>query len=155
MGKIDLRLSELGITLPTPVISAGNYVPWVITGNLVHISGQGSVSNGKILYQGRVGESISATDAGLGARLAAINLIAHLRTACDGNLDRVKRIVRLFGLISSSPNFFHLPQVLDGASELMVSVFDEKGNHARYVGGVMTLPFGMSVTMELTAEIET
>jgi enamine deaminase RidA (YjgF/YER057c/UK114 family) len=153
-GLIESRLAELGIELPEPVGSAANYVPWVKTGNLVVISGQGAVRHGRIEYLGTVGDSISVDDAIAAARLTAINLISHLRDACDGDLERIKRIVRLLGFVNCVPSFGGHPKVLDGASDLLVQVFGDKGRHARFVAGVTSLPFGMSVTIEATAEIE-
>jgi len=151
---IERRLAELGIELPVPVGSAANYVPWVKTGNLVIISGQGAVRNGQMEYCGTVGASISIEDAIAAARLTAINLVSHLSGACDGDLDRVKRIVRLMGFVNCMPTFGEHPKVLDGASDLLVQVFGDRGRHARFVAGVTSLPFGMSVTIEATAEIE-
>lgn len=153
-GLIEKRLADLGIEIPMPAISAANYLPWVKTGNLVVISGQGAVRNTRIEHRGTVGASISMEDAIAAARLTAINLIGHLRDACDGDLDRVKRVVRLMGFVNCVPTFMAHPKVLDGASDLLVQVFGDRGRHARFVAGVISLPFGMSVTIEATAEIE-
>ena len=153
-GLIESRLAELGIEIPNPAVSAANYSPWVKTGNLVVISGQGAVRNMRMEYRGTVGDSVSIEDAIAAAQLTAINLIGHLRDACDGDLDRVKRIVRLMGFVNCVPTFGALPNVLDGASDLLVQIFGNKGRHARFVAGVISLPFGMSVTIEAMAEIE-
>ena len=154
MGLIDKRLAELGIALPTPAKPIANYVPWVRTGNLVYISGQGAVRDGKIEYTGRVGDTVSIEDAIASARLTAINIIAHLRDACGGDLDRVKRIVKLLGLVNCTPTFGDHPKVINGASDLMVEVFGDKGRHARSAVGAPSLPFGLSVEVEAIAEIE-
>lgn len=154
MGLIDKRLAELGIMLPTPAKPIANYVPWVRTGNLVFISGQGSVRDGKIEYTGKVGETLSVEDAIASARLTAINVIAHLRDACGGDLDRVKRIVKLLGFVNCTPNFGEQPKIINGASDLMVEVFGEKGRHARSAVGAPALPFNLSVEVEAIAEIE-
>ena len=154
MGLIDKRLAELGIVLPTPAKPIANYVPWVRTGNLVYISGQGAVRDGKIEYTGRVGDTLSIEDAIASARLTAINIIAHLRDACGGDLDRVKRIVKLLGLVNCTPAFGDHPKVINGASDLMVEVFGDKGRHARSAVGAPSLPFGLSVEVEAIAEIE-
>ena len=154
MGLIDKRLAELGIMLPTPAKPIANYVPWVRTGNLVFISGQGAVRDGKIEYSGKVGETLSVEDAIASARLTAINVIAHLRDACGGDLDRVKRIVKLLGFVNCTPNFGEQPKIINGASDLMVEVFGEKGRHARSAVGAPALPFNLSVEVEAIAEIE-
>jgi enamine deaminase RidA (YjgF/YER057c/UK114 family) len=154
MGLIDKRLAELGIVLPTPAKPIANYVPWVRTGNLVYISGQGAMKDGKLEYTGRVGDTVSTDDAIASARLTAINIIAHLRDACGGDLDRVKRVVKLLGLVNCTPAFGDHPKVINGASDLMVEVFGDKGRHARSAVGAPSLPFGLSVEVEAIVEIE-
>jgi enamine deaminase RidA (YjgF/YER057c/UK114 family) len=154
MGLINNRLVELGIVLPKPAQPVATYVPWVRTGNLVYISGQGAVRDGKIEYTGKVGETLSVEDAIASARLTAINVIAHLRDACSGDLDRVKRIVKLLGFVNCTPTFGEQPKVINGASDLMVEVFGEKGRHARSAVGAPSLPFNLSVEVEAIAEIE-
>ena len=154
MSLIDKRLAELGIVLPTPAKPIANYVPWVRTGNLVFISGQGAVRDGKIEYTGRVGDTVSIENAIASARLTAINIIAHLRDACGGDLDRVRRIVKLLGLVNCTPTFGDHPKVINGASDLMVEVFGDKGRHARSAVGAPSLPFGLSVEVEAIVEIE-
>lgn len=154
MGLIEKRLAELGIMLPTPAKPIANYVPWVKTGNLVYISGQGAIKEGKLEYTGRVGDTLSIENAIASARLTAINIIAHLRDACGGDLDRVKRIVKLLGLVNCTPAFSDHPKVINGASDLMVEVFGDKGRHARSAVGAPSLPFGLSVEIEAIAEID-
>ena len=139
---------------PQPAKPIANYVPWVRTGNLVYISGQGAVRDGKIEYTGKVGDTLSVEDAIASARLTAINIIAHLRDACGGDLDRVKRIVKLLGFVNCTPTFGEQPKVINGASDLMVEVFGEKGRHARSAVGAPSLPFNLSVEVEAIAEIE-
>ena len=154
MRLIDKRLAELGIALPTPAKPIANYVPWVRTGNLVFITGQGAVRDGKIEYTGKVGDTLSVEEAIASARLTAINVIAHLRDACGGDLDRVKRIVKLLGFVNCTPTFGDQPKVINGASDLMVEVFGDKGRHARSALGAPALPFNLSVEVEAIAEIE-
>ena len=154
MGQIDKKLRELGIVVPTPSKPVANYVPWVRTGNLVFISGQGAVRDGKIEYAGKVGDNLSLEDAINSARLTAINILAQLRDACGGDLDRVKRIVKLLGFVNCTPDFGEHPKVINGASDLMVEVFGDKGRHARSAVGAPALPFGLSVEVEAIAEIE-
>jgi enamine deaminase RidA (YjgF/YER057c/UK114 family) len=154
MTTIDERLKELGITLPTPAKPVANYVGWVRTGNLVYTSGQVTLADGKLHYQGKVGAEISAEDAHKAARLCAINILAQLRDACGGNLDRVKRIVKLVGFVNAVPDFTEHPKVINGASDLMVEVFGDKGRHARSAVGSGSLPLNVAVEVEAIAEIE-
>ncbi|HUQ37796.1 MAG TPA: RidA family protein, partial [Aestuariivirga sp.] len=139
MGLINKRLAELGIVLPTPAKPIANYVPWVKTGNLVYISGQGAMKDGKLQYTGKVGDTVSIEDAIASARLTGINIISHLRDACGGDLDRVKRIVKLLGLVNCTATFGEHPKVINGASDLMVEVFGDKGRHARSAVGAPSL----------------
>ena len=154
MGKINTRLAELGIALPTPAKPVANYVPWVRTGNLVFISGQGAMSDGKILYQGRLPDTISHEDALKSARLCAINVVAQLRDACGGDLDRVKRIVKLVGFVNAAVDYADHPKIINGASDLMVEIFGDKGRHARSAVGSVSLPFNISVEVEAVVEVE-
>ncbi len=154
MGQIDQRLNELGITLPTPAKPIANYVPWVITGKLVFISGQGAMRDGKLEYLGRVGDTVSDDDAVKSARQCAINLLAQLKDACGGDLGRVKRIVKLVGFVNSTPDYKDHPKIINGASNLMVEVFGDKGRHARSAVGSPSLPMNLSVEVEAVAELE-
>jgi enamine deaminase RidA (YjgF/YER057c/UK114 family) len=153
MGLIDKRLAELDITLPTPAKPVANYVPWVRTGNLVFISGQGPLADGKILYQGRLPDTVSIEDGQKSARLCAINVIAQLRDALGGDLDRVARIVKLVGFVNAAPDFPDHPKIINGASDLMVEVFGDKGRHARSAVGSPSLPFNISVEVEAIIEV--
>ncbi len=154
MGNIDKRLAELGITVPTPAKPVANYVGWVRTGNLVFTAGQVTLADGKFHYPGKVGKDVSLEDAAKGARLCAINILAQLREACGGDLDRVKRIVKLVGFVNGVPEFTDHPKVVNGASDLMVEVFGDKGKHARSAVGAGSLPLNVAVEVEAVAEIE-
>lgn len=153
-GKIDARLEELGITLPEPAAPAANYVPFVTTGNLVFISGQVPVGPEGLMYQGKVGRDVSAEDAQQAARLCALNIIAQVKAACDGDLDRVARCVKLGGFVNGSPDFDQHPAVINGASDLIGEVFGEKGKHARFAVGAGNLPFNVAVEIDAVFEIE-
>ena len=153
MGMIDDRLKELGIVVPVPAKPVANYVGWARTGNLVFTAGQVALSDGKFLYQGKVGAGISPEDANKAARICAINVIAQLREACGGALDRIKRIVKLVGFVNAAPDFTDHPKVINGASDLMVEVFGEKGKHARSAVGAGSLPLNVAVEVEAIAEI--
>jgi len=152
-GKIDARLIELGIDLPEAAAPAANYVPYVATGNLVFISGQITLWNGDLMYKGRLGENLSLDDGLAAARLCCLNLIAQLKAACDGDLDRVSGCVRLGGFVNCTPDFTDHPKVINGASDLMVEVFGEAGKHARAAVGCSSLPLGVAVEVDGLFEI--
>ncbi|WP_404383687.1 RidA family protein [Caenispirillum salinarum] len=153
-GTIEARLTEKGITLPNAAAPAGNYVPYVVSGTLVFISGQLPLVDGKPEFNGRLGESVSLEDGQRAARLCGLNLIAQLKAACGGDLERVTRVVRLGGFVNSAADFTDQPKVINGASDLMVEVFGEAGKHARAAVGAPTLPLGVSVEIEGTFEIK-
>ncbi len=148
MGRIETRLAELGIVLPTPVAPVANYLPYVITGNLVVISGQIPVRDGKVAYTGKLGEMVDTEIAGRAAQLCFINLLAQLRVACGMDLDRVEQVVRLGGFIACTPSFTQHALVMNGASDMAVAVFDEAGRHARSTIGVPSLPLDAAVEVE-------
>ena len=152
-GRVEQRLAELGISLPTPTVPAANYVPFVITGNLVFISGQITMDSGTLKYQGRLGADMTVDDGYQAARLCGINLLTQLKVACDGDLDRVVRAVKLGGFVNSTPDFTDQPKVVNGASDLMVEVLGEAGRHARFAVGAPTLPLGVSVEVDGVFEI--
>jgi enamine deaminase RidA (YjgF/YER057c/UK114 family) len=152
-GKIEAKLAELGIELPQATAPIANYVPYTVSGNLVVVSGQVSVRNGKAEYVGKLGAGISIADGQQAAKLCALNVIAHLRNACGGDLDRVKRVLRLGGFVNCTPDFTDMPQVVNGASDLMVQVFGDAGKHARAAVGVASLPLGVAVEVEAMFEI--
>ncbi len=154
MGQIDKRLQELGITLPVAAKPVANYVPWVRSGNLVFISGQGPVEDGKVVYPGCLGADVSLEDGAKSARLCAINVLAQLKDACGGDLDRVKRVVKLLGFVNAAPSFKDHPKVINGASDLMVEVFGDKGRHARSAVASPSLPMGISTEVEAIIEVE-
>jgi enamine deaminase RidA (YjgF/YER057c/UK114 family) len=152
MTTVEDRLSALGIALPRPVAPVANYVPFVRTGALVHISGQISIdAQGGI--KGVVGEDVDLERATAAARLCGINLIAQMKAACDGDLERVKRVVKLAGFVQAGPDFFDIPKVVNGASDLMVEAFGEAGRHARSAVGVYRLPLNFAVEVDAVVEI--
>lgn len=154
MSKIEQRLQELGIDLPVPAKPVANYVGWVRTGNLVFTAGQVTLKDGKIAYQGKVGRDYSTEEGAMAARICAINVIAQLREACEGNLDRVRRIVKVVGFVNGVPEFNEHPKVINGASDLFVEVFGDRGKHARSAVGAGSLPLDVAVEVEVVAEIE-
>lgn len=152
-GQIETRLKELGIDLPKASPPAGSYVPFVVSGNQVFISGQGPVGPNGLEYIGKVGVDQTAEEAAKSARLTALNVIAQLKEACGGDLDRVTRIVKLTGFVNCSPDFDQHPAVINGASDLLVEIFGDKGRHARSAVGMASLPFQMTTEIEAVAEI--
>src|ERR1044071_9061319 len=126
-GKIEARLKELGIELPEPTAPLANYVPFTVAGNLVFIAGQICQWNGERRHVGKLGAGIGIADGRDAARLCALNIIAHLRVACGGDLDRVRRVVQLRGFVNCTPEFTDMPAVVNGASGLMVGVFGDLG----------------------------
>jgi enamine deaminase RidA (YjgF/YER057c/UK114 family) len=152
-GRIEARLAELGITLPRPTAPIANYVPWVKTGNLVVVSGQIPMVNGEVVVKGKVSWGVTVERAVEGARICFINVLVHLKAACDGDLDRVRKIVRLGGFISAPSEFTEHARVMNGASDLAVAVFGDDGRHARSTIGVPSLPADASVEVEGFFEI--
>jgi enamine deaminase RidA (YjgF/YER057c/UK114 family) len=153
MSKVEARLAELGVVLPEPNAPVANYVPTVLTGNLLHISGQVSV-NAEGGIKGVVGEDVDAATAKAAARICGINLIAQMKRALDGDLDRVVRIVKLGGFVQAGPTFFDIPQVVNGCSDLMVEAFGDAGRHARSAVGVYRLPLNFAVEVDAVVEVK-
>ena len=152
-GAIEQKLAALGITLPAALAPVANYVPSVITGNLVFISGQLPAKDGAFLHSGKLGAEVTVEQGQVAARQCGINLLAQLKAACGGDLDRVTRCVRLGVFVSSASGFTDHPKVANGVSDLMVEVFADKGKHARAAVGVSELPFGVCVEVDATFEI--
>ena len=152
-GQIDARLAELGIELPEAAAAVANYVPYVTTGNLVFVSGQVTIENGEFKFIGKVGQDLDVATGAQAARLCALNIIAQLKQACGGDLDRVQRIVKLGGFVNSTPDFKDQPKVINGASDVMVEVFGDKGKHARAAVSAGALPAGVAVEVDAVAEI--
>ena len=152
MSQVEARLAALGVELPTPNAPVANYVPFVRAGDLVHISGQVSVdASGGI--RGVVGEDVDFDTAVRAARLCGINLLAQMKAACQGDLDRVVRVVKLGGFVQAGPNFFDIPKVVNGCSDLMVEALGDAGRHARSAVGVYRLPFNFSVEVDAVVEV--
>jgi enamine deaminase RidA (YjgF/YER057c/UK114 family) len=148
MSRIDDRLAALGLVLPEPPLPVATYVPYTIHSGLVTISGQLPLQAGKIVAIGKLGAEIDVDTGRLAARLCFINLLAQLRAACGGDLDRVTGVLRLGGFIASAPDFTQQAAVMNGASDLAVEVFGDVGRHARSTIGVAALPLGAAVEVE-------
>lgn len=151
-GRIETRLAELGITLPDAPAPAANYVPFVRTGALVFVSGQ--ISQGpEGLITGRLGDGMDVAAGAAAARRCGLSLIAQVKAALGGDLDRVQRVVKLTGFVNSTPEFCDQPKVINGCSDLMVEVFGERGRHARAAVSAAALPLGVAVEIEAIFEV--
>jgi enamine deaminase RidA (YjgF/YER057c/UK114 family) len=153
MAKVEAKLAELGIVLPTPATPMANYIPFVRSGSMLVVSGQICLGpDGKLVAKGKLGETVSIEDGQKAARACAINLLAQVKVAL-GDLDKIVKVVRLGGFINSAPSFFDGPKVMNGASDLMVEVLGDKGRHARSTVGVASLPADAAVEVEGLFEV--
>jgi enamine deaminase RidA (YjgF/YER057c/UK114 family) len=153
-GRIEARLAELGLTLPAPAPPVASYVPYVVSGSLVFISGQIPRAVNGPEIRGKLGGALSLKDGQSAARMCAINLLSQLKAACAGDLDRVVRCVKLGGFVNATPEFYHHHRVIDAASDLIVEVFGELGRHARFAAGAPSLPLDAAVEIEAVFEIQ-
>lgn len=151
-STIQRRIEELGIELPQASAPGANYVPYARSGNLVFMTGQLSQWNGERRFVGKLGREWRIEDGQQAARLCALNLVAHLKNALDGDLDRMTRCLRLAGYVNSMPDFTGQSQVINGASDLFVEVFGEAGRHTRMAVGVAALPYDVAVEVEAVFE---
>src|SRR5262249_16000085 len=151
-GTIDRKLEELEIVLPTPAAPVANYVGFVRSGRLLFVSGQICLAGGALVAAGKLGASVTIEQGQAAARTCAINLLAQVKAAL-GDLDKVVRVVRLGGFVNATPDFLDAPKVMNGASDLMVAVFGEKGRHARTTIGVAALPSDAAIEVEGTFEV--
>ena len=146
MSEYERKLNELGIILPNAPAPAANYVPFVKIDNIVYVSGQISIGS-EGLIKGVLGADMSIEDGMLAARQCAINLLAQVKAACDGNLDRLLRVIKLGGFVNSKPNFSEQPNVINGASDFLVDLLGDRGRHARTAVGAI-LPLGVAVEID-------
>lgn len=152
-GTIDARLQELSIELPEAAAPAANYIPYVVSGNMVFVSGQLPFWNGALNGVGKVGRDMTVEQAGDVARLCGLNLIAQARAACGGDLDRIARVVKVGGFVNAVEDFDQHPQIINSCSDLMVEVFQDKGRHSRFAVGAGSLPRGVAVEIEAVFEL--
>jgi enamine deaminase RidA (YjgF/YER057c/UK114 family) len=147
-NQVEARIAEFNLELPKPAAPAATYVPYRIHNNVVYISGQLPMWNGELKYVGKVGTDFDITQGQEAARLCGLNILAQLKHACDGDLDRVDACIRLGGFVNCPANFTDQPKVINGASELMIQIFGDKGLHARAAVGVNALPLGVAVEVD-------
>lgn len=151
--SITARLAEMGISLPDAPAPAANYVPYVKTGNLVHVSGQLPSGPDGLVY-GKLGDTLEAEAGAEAARYCAISLLAQVKAACGGDIDKLVRVVKLTGFVNSTPDFPDQPKVINGASDFLVEALGDKGRHARSAVSAAALPFGVAVEIEGIFEVE-
>lgn len=153
MSTIETRLAELGVTLPDAPAPAANYVPYVITGDMVYVSGQIS-ANSEGMIKGKLGSDMDASAGAEAAKACAISLLAQLKAACGGEIERLVRVVKLVGFVNSTTDFGDQPKVVNGASDFLVAALGDKGRHARSAVSAASLPFGVAVEIEAIFQIK-
>lgn len=155
MSNVEKKLNEMGIQIPNAPAPAANYVPYVITGNQIFVSGQIPIENGEFKYQGIVGDTVDFETAKKSAVLCAVNILSQVKHALDGDLDRVTKIVKVGGFVNAVAGYEKQPAVIDAASELFVNIFGEQiGKHARAAVGAGSLPFNVSVEIDCVIEFK-
>lgn len=147
MSGFEKRLADLGVTLPDAPAPAANYVPWMVLDGMVYVSGQVSMKDGDFLT-GKLGDGMSVEDGAAAARACAISLLAQVKAATGGDLDRLKRVVKLTGFVNSTPDFGDQPKVINGASDFLVEALGDAGRHTRSAVSAASLPFGVAVEIE-------
>eukprot|EP00931_Biecheleriopsis_adriatica_P118633 TRINITY_DN93993_c0_g1_i1.p1 TRINITY_DN93993_c0_g1~~TRINITY_DN93993_c0_g1_i1.p1 ORF type:complete len:165 (-),score=35.45 TRINITY_DN93993_c0_g1_i1:28-522(-) len=154
-GNVEKRLAGLGVKVPHAAAPAANYLPWVRSANLLYISGQIPKQEDNSLLQGQLGRNCSLDEGKAAARLCGLHLVGQMKAACDGDLDKVKRILKVEAFVSSTPDFVDHPQVVNGCSDLLVEIFGrEVGAHSRFAVGCSSLPLGVSVEIGAVVELE-
>ncbi|MEZ5675157.1 Enamine deaminase RidA, house cleaning of reactive enamine intermediates, YjgF/YER057c/UK114 family [Thalassovita litoralis] len=152
-GKIETRLAELGVTLPDAPAPAANYVPFVTIGDMVYVSGQVSADDSGFIT-GKVGADLTTEQGAAAAKRCAISLLAQLKAACDGDIDRLVRVVKLVGFVNSTADYTEQPKVINGASDFLVEALGDAGRHARSAVSAAALPLGVAVEIEAIFQIK-
>lgn len=148
MGRIEARIAELGLRLPTPMPPVGNYVGGKLVGELLYMAGHGPRVDGQLPYVGKVGRELTTQEGYQAARLVVLNTLATAKLLL-GDLDRIAEVIKVFGMVNAVEGYRETPKVLDGASDLLVEIFGENGRHARSAVGMAALPFDIPVEIEM------
>ena len=152
MKTVKQRLHDLGVTIPDSPLPSANYIPYAKSGNLVFISGQISIDNGNLI-SGKLGQDLEIEEGQFAAKVCALNIISHLQRACNGSLERLEQVVKLGGFVNSTSDFADAPQVINGASDLFIEIFGDKGKHARFAVCAQCLPRNAAVEVDGIFEI--
>ena len=153
MHKIDEKIESLGIKIPKLSVPVANYVPYKIINNVLYISGQGPIIDGKVKYEGKVGSDISIENGIDAAKICCLNILSALKHSISDDWDKFQQIIKLGGFVNCNPDFINQPKIINGASDLLVNIFDDQGRHARFAVGSNTLPLNMSVEIEATIQL--
>ena len=154
MHLFEKNIKDLGLIISEPPAAIANYVPFKVVDNLVYVSGQAPIQNGKIIYTGKVGDNISEEDGILAAELCCLNIIAALRKSINGDWDRLNNFVKLGGFVNCKDDYINHPKIINGASDLLVNIFGEKGKHTRFAVGSNSLPLNISVEIDAIIKIK-
>jgi len=154
MHLFEKNIKDLGLIISEPVSAIANYIPFKVVDNLVYVSGQGPIQNGKIMYEGKVGDNISEEDGILAAKLCCLNIISSLRKSIDGDWDRLDNFIKLGGFVNCRDDFSNQPKIINGASDLLVKIFGEHGKHTRFAVGSNSLPMNISVEIDAIIKIK-
>ena len=154
MHLFEKNIKDLGLIISEPPAAIANYVPFKVEDNLVYVSGQAPIQNGKIIYTGKVGDKISEEDGILAAELCCLNIIAALRKSINGDWDRLNNFVKLGGFVNCKDDYINHPKIINGASDLLVNIFGEQGKHTRFAVGSNSLPLNISVEIDAIIKIK-
>ena len=154
MHLFEKNIKDLGLIISEPPVALANYVPFKIIDNLVYVSGQGPIQNGKIIYAGKIGQMISEEEGILAAELCCLNIIASLHKSISGDWDRLDNFVKLGGFVNCKDNYINQPKIINGASDLLVKIFGEQGKHTRFAVGSNSLPMNISVEIDAIIKIK-
>ena len=153
MHLFEKNIKDLGLIISEPPAAVANYVPFMVVDNLIYVSGQAPIQNGEIIYKGKIGEEISEEDGILAAELCCLNIIAILRKSINGDWNKLDNCVKLGGFVNCKHNYTNQPKIINGASDLLVSIFGEKGKHTRFAVGSNSLPMNISVEIDAIIKI--
>ena len=154
MHLFEKNIKDLGLIISEPPAAIANYVPFKVVDNLVYVSGQGPIQNGKIMYTGKVGDDVSEADGILAAKLCCLNIIASLRKSIDGDWNKLDNFVKLGGFVNCRNDYTNQPKIINGASDLLVNIFGEQGKHTRFAVGSNSLPMNIAVEIDAIIKIK-